>query len=427
MNPEELRKRRELRQKKYAQQKARQRKLLLRLGIAAVILVVCVAVIISACRKPKSTGENPTQPTQTQTISLDEMSQQILSPEEGETTTVNLAVAGDLNVTDRVVASGGDTYDYTGTFLDVLPALADADLTVLNFEGNLLGSPYGGKTASAPQQLLEALGRAGVDMIQLANSYSIHNGISGLQSTIAASYSAGIEPLGAYADQNAYRAGKGYTIREVRGIKIAFVAFTKGMDGMALPPGSENCVNVLYTDYDSTYQTIDRDGIIEILQNVEKEKPDITVALLHWGSEFNNTISESQEKIAQLMQANGVDAIIGTHSHYVQQVKYDPETGSFIAYSLGDFCGDGERAGSEYSVVLNLEITRDNKEKITKITGWDYTPVFVVNEADQPLRVVRLNEGIRAYEEGFLDRVTKPTYDKMVYAKERIEKRLAGE
>ena len=195
---------------------------------------------------------------------------------------------------------------------------------------------------------------------------------------------------------------------------------------MALPAGKEGCVNLLYTDYSTDYQKVDTEGITKILDAAAKEKPDVTVALVHWGSEFNNTISESQEQIRKLMQEKGVDAIIGTHSHYVQKMEFDPTAGTFIAYSLGDFFGDAQKAGSEYSVVLELEITKDNVTGETKITGYDYVPIFTVAEKEKPLRVVRIHEAMKAYEDGFIDSVSKETYDAMAYALERIEARIAG-
>ena len=340
-------------------------------------------------------------------------------------TVIHLVAAGDLNITDAVVASGGEEFDYTNTFLDVAHLLAEGDITVLNFEGNLCGAPYGGISHSAPQSMADALARCGVDLVQLANSYAINQGISGLQATIQSVKDAGMEPLGVYADERAYKAGKGFTIREVEGIEIAFVAFTKGMDGMTLPQGSEHCVNVLYSDYDSTYQELDTATIHQVLDAVEEAKPDLTVALLHWGSEYNDTVSESQEEIVYLMQERGVDAIIGTHPHYVQQMTYDPETGNFVAYSLGDLISDGNRAGTEYSVVLNLEITKHGRE--TKITGYTYTPIFTVNERGNPVRSLRIAEAMGAYDSNYVMRVKESTYADMTYALTRIEERIRGE
>ena len=302
-------------------------------------------------------------------------------------TVIHLAAAGDLNVTETVVASGGTNYDYTATFMDVLPLLSQADLTALNFEGNLYGEPYG-TDRSAPQSLMTALERCGVDILQLANSYPIYHGMDGLSKTIDGIRLAGMEPLGAYATQQEAKANKGFSIRTVQGVKIALVAFTKGMDGMALPAGNEGCVNVLYRDYSTDYQEVDTSGINAILSAIQKEKPDLTVAFLHWGSEFNDTISSSQEKVCQLMQDGGVDVILGTHSHYVQKMTLDPNTGNFVAWSLGDFISDADRAGSEYSVVLDLEITKDNDTGNTRVTGFSYTPIFTINEEGKPLRVV---------------------------------------
>ena len=345
------------------------------------------------------------------------------TPEDA--TVIHLVAAGDVNVTDAIVASGGAEFDYTDTFLDVAHLLADGDITVLNFEGNLIGAPYGDLTKSAPQSMMEALRRAGVDFVQLANSYSINQGISGLQATIKSVKEAGMEPLGVYADERAYKAGKGYTVREVQGVKIAFVAFTKGMDGTTLPLGSEHCVNVLYEDYDSTYQEIDREAIDEVLDAVEAEKPDLTVAMLHWGSEYNDTVSKTQKSVVSILQERGVDAIIGTHPHYVQQMTYDPETGYFVAYSLGDFISNGTRAGTEYSVVLKLEITKSGNQ--TKITGYSYTPIFTVAEKGKPLRCLRINETMAAYDSNYIKRINESTYNSMAYALTRIEERIAGE
>ena len=339
-------------------------------------------------------------------------------------TVIQLVAAGDVNITDAIVASGGVEYDYTDTFIDVAHLLAAGDVTVLNFEGNLCGAPYGTNSRSAPQGVVEALSRAGVDLVQLANSYSVNQGISGLQATIQGVQDAGMEALGVYADERAYKAGKGNIIKDVQGVKIAFVAFTKGMDGMTLPQGSEHCVNVLYTDYDSAYQNINRDGISKILDAVEKEKPDLTVAMLHWGSEYNDTIRSTQKSIVSLMKEKGVDAIIGSHPHYVQQMTYDPETGFFVAYSLGDFISDGTRAGTEYSVVLNLEITKSGNN--TKITGYSYTPIFTVAERGSPVRSVRIAETMVAFDSNYIKRIKQSTFDAMAYALTRIESRVSG-
>lgn len=424
LDPEELKRRRQ--QRKRQQQEAR-KKLILRLSIAGVILILCAVLIFTLAdrNRPDPDLTEPPQTTpSTEASSVPEQTQ----PEETAPaqTVIHFAAAGDLNVTEQVIASGGTNYDYTDTFLDVAYLLAEADLATVNFEGNLCGAPYG-SSASAPESLMNALHSAGVDMVQLANSYAINRGVSGLHDTIDGVRQAGMEPVGVFKDKAEFESKKGFSLFEIQGIRIAVVSFTKGMDGTTLPPGNESCVNVLYTDYDSTYQKVDTQRITSVLEDINEEAPDITIALLHWGSEFNDTISRSQKTICNLLQENGVDAIIGTHPHYVQQITFDPEKGQLVAYSLGDFIGDASRSGSEYSIVLNLEITRDNTTGTTAITGFDYTPLFTAVEEGKPIRVLRIREAIAAYESGYMDAVDQALYEDMVYALKRAEQRVNGE
>lgn len=429
-DPEEFKARREARERERKAKQARQRKTLISLGIAAGVLLVCIAVILLLPSRSNSSETVPTEPISTDPSISTDATEPLPSTEASPndpTTVIHFTAAGDLNINDTVVSAGSFSYDYSLAFQDVVPVLSQANLTVLNLEGNLVGAPYGSQTASAPQTMMQALHDAGVDMIQLANSYSIHNGMGGLVSTMRSVRNAGMEPLGVYESNAAFKEVKGYTIRNVQGVKIALVAFTKGMDGLALPAGNEKCVNVLYKDYESTYQSVNTAGITSVLNAVSKENPDITIALLHWGSEFNDTISSTQKSICSLMLQNGVDAIIGTHPHYVQQISYDQEAGTLIAYSLGDFFSDAQRAGSEYSIVLDLEITKDNRSGTTRITNYSYTPIFSVVEEGKLPRVVRIAEAMFAYENLYIDRVTEDTYDDMAYALKRIEARVKGE
>lgn len=416
LDPEELKRKR---QHQKAKRQAAQRKLITRLIFAGVLLLLCGVLILTFTLRSGSRQENPatepisgapaTEPTET------------LPP----STVIHFAAAGDLNVTQRIVASGGADYDYTKTFRDVAFLFANADLATVNLEGNLCGSPYG-SNGSAPQSMMTALKKAGVDMVQLANSYSINRGISGLLTTIDGVKQAGMEPVGVFQDQAEFDNKQGFSLFEVEGVRIAVVSFTKGMDGTTLPPGNESCVNVLYEDYNSTYQKVDKEKILSVLESVQKQKPDITVALLHWGSEYNDTVSKSQKSICELLQENGVDAIIGTHPHYVQQIEFDPSAGTLVAYSLGDFIGDVPQAGSEYAIILDMEITKNHVTGEAAITGYTYTPIFTLTENNRPVRVLRIREAMAAYESGYMEAVSKETYDAMAYALKRIEQRIAG-
>ncbi len=420
---DELEARRRQRKVRQQQRRAAQKRSRSRLiGIAAAVLV---CLVLGAVVLLWDGGGDPTLNTTLGTTLPSTLPPQTTAPGPTEPETViTITAAGDLNVTDRVVAAGEKIgrYDYIDCFMDVAHILSQADASVLNFEGNLVGAPYGSATTSAPRELLQALKGAGVDFVQMANSCTVNNGLTGLSASLDAIRSAGLEPLGAFRSQEEFQQTQGFTIREIGGIRVAFVAFTKGVGSLGLPAGSQDRVNLLYTDYSSTYQTVDTEGITAILQAVEAAKPDVTIAMLHWGSEYNNQVSSTQEKIAQLLLDNGVDAILGTHPHYVQKVTYDPEKGQVVAYSLGDFFGDGEKAGTDYSILLQLEITRDNITGETRITGCDYVPVYIQRSGQ--LRVLRIREAMELYENDHVSKVTQEEYEAMKYALGRIEARV---
>jgi len=431
MDRDELNKRRQAREAQRKKRQRAQRLLYLRLAIAALVLLVCGFGIYRMTRTAGTSPENlapELSATEAPTEEPTEAPTEKVAAWEQAPVTINLVAGGDLNVTDRVVWSGqlSGEYNYTKTFMDVAPILSQADLAVLNFEGNVCGMPYGTATASAPIEMIRALKDAGVDLLQMANSCSIRNGLIGLTSTLNNIRSAGIEPLGAFSSQQEFQRSKGYTIVTVSGIKIAFVAFTKGVGSLGMPAGSEDCVNLLYKDYFTNYREVDKEGIQSVLKAAAGEDPDMIIALLHWGSEDNDTIYETQTDIVKLMQKNGVNVIIGTHPHRVQQVDYDEQTGNLVAYSLGDFFGDANRSGTQYSVLLDLQITKDYDTGITRVTNWDYIPIYTLaeNECDGDRRVIRIDNAMSAYELNFVDRVTEACYENLQFSLARINERI---
>lgn len=428
LHDDEMNMRREKREAQCRKQQAEAKRLRITLILAAVVLVLCTAGIVfltSRSDSSQTTVAAETRPTQKPTQATEPATR----AQKSTKTTIHIKAAGDLNVTNSVinagVAVGG--YNYTRAFMDVASTLSDADLTVLNLEGNICGEPYGSDTTSAPRELLDGLRNAGVDLIQMANSCTINNGLIGLTSTLQSIRAAGLEPVGAFASESEFQQSKGYTITEAQGVKVAFVAFTKGLGGRGLPAGNDNLVNILYEDYASTYDKIDRNRITSVLKAVEAEKPDITIALLHWGSEYNDDISDTQKSIVNLMKKQGVDVIIGTHPHTVQAIEYDELAGTLVAYSLGDFFGDASRGGTNYSIILDLEITKDSSTGTTKVTNYSYTPIYTVSEAESAdgyRRVVRIDKTVEAWEENYLDKVSQSAKESMVHALDRIEARI---
>ena len=420
------------RQKREAQRKRRQvqvRRMRLTLALAAVLLIVCGVGIYKLTQSVDGGDGQPAQ--QVQTVPTTEETKETTPIQKSPITTIHIKAAGDLNVTDSVVNAGMavNSYDFSPVFKDVAAILSDADLTVMNFEGNICGAPYGTETTSAPAELLTALRGCGVDLLQMANSCAINNGLNGLTATLRAIRAAGIEPVGAFASSEEFQKAKGYTMTEIQGVKVGFVAFTKGLGGRGMPAGNEELVNILYTDYATEYKEIDKTRITSILKAMEEEKPDLTIALLHWGSEYNDDISKTQEQLVSLLRKNGVDVVLGTHPHTLQPIEFDESAGTLVAYSLGDFFGEADRGATNYSVILDLEITKDANAGTTKVTDYTLHPIYTVREnecvGNNDRRVVRIGTALSAYNGNFLDKVTDSCKSSMEYALTRIDERTA--
>ena len=416
------------REKREAQRKRRQAQVR-RMRLTMVLVVVLLAACGYGIYRLTQSADSGETVQQTVTVPTTEETKETLPIQKSPITTIHIKAAGDLNVTDAVVNAGMavNSYDFSPVFKDVAAILSDADLTVMNFEGNVCGAPYGSESTSAPAELLTALRGCGVDLLQMANSCAISNGLNGLTSTLRAIRAAGIEPVGAFSSSEEFKKSKGYTMTEIQGVKVGFVSFTKGLGGRGMPAGSEDLVNILYTDYATEYREIDKNRITSILKAMEEEKPDLTVALLHWGSEYNDDISKTQTQIVSLLKKNGVDVIIGTHPHTLQPIEFDKGAGTLVAYSLGDFFGDANRGATNYSVILDLEITKDANAGTTKVTDYTLHPIYTVRETEcvgnNDRRVVRIGTALTAYKGNFLDKVTDGCKDSMEYALTRIDER----
>lgn len=448
----ELQRRKALRKKREEQrrrQEQERKKLMLRLALVGVVLVLATGLILAVAGGMFTPGQTiPSQPPQTQPHQTQPPQTHQTTPQQTEpsgsepgatngpeelqegTTVIHIAAAGDLNVTDRMIESASTPYGYNfaSAFLDVAPVLSQADLTVLNYEGTFAGAPYGTQTGSAPPELAQALAAIGVDAVQTANSASIRAGLLGLKSTISTLEAAGIRPVGTFADASAFRSSGGYTIIEVKGLRIALVAFTKGMDNLGLPEGGKNCVNLLYEDYTTTYDKVDTDAIRKVLRNVAEEQPDLVIAMVHWGSEYNESISSTMKKIRNQLLDGGVDIILGTHPHLLKTVEHNTEKNTLVAYSLGDFYGDAPQRGSNYSIILDIEVTRDNATGQVTITGYDYVPIYSLQPEESAAggqRVVRIEEAMARYNGNYLGKITASVYSSMEYALTRISERIA--
>lgn len=375
--------------KRLEQRRRRKMQQRILLGVLLVIVILSMVLILRGC-KSRQTAPQDAQPEATQPDAV-----QSVVPTEPDTT-ITIAAVGDIMMYDEQLAAalqGDGTYDFTQSFAAVSGSTVSADLTLGNLELNFCGEPYSGKpNFCAPESLASALSAVGFDLLQTANTYSIQNGLSGLQSTICYLDAAGLSHVGTYAAKDDRDALGGVVLKNVNGVKVAFIAYTKGLNYLTLPEGEEYTVDVLYTDYASDFDEIDEDALLRSVESARALSPDAIIALMHWGSEGDSAVTDSQKKIKTLLFENGVDAIIGSHSHIVGPMAEETitledgqEKTCFVAYSLGNFFSsmdDSYAKNCRESVVLNLSFTKNGQTGETKLSGISYTPLYIMDHGE---------------------------------------------
>ena len=422
-----------------------------RLGFAAIglILILLILLIARGCSKVRSNKETPPVDSSAESMQESELSiEPEPEPEPEEpvptTTSFSLTSVGDIMIYDAQISAAeksGGIYDFSPCFSRVSSYLSSADITTANLETTFSdGYAYGGASPlfNAPVELAEDLASTGFDLLSTANTYSILYGISGLQSTIEHIRSAGMKNVGTFLTQEERDTDGGAQFFEVNGIKVAFLAYTKNVNDMFMPDGSEYAVNLLYEDYYDTYDGILEDVLLADVQAAKDAGADVIIVLPHWGSEYVFTTRSTQEEIADLLFANGVDAIIGCHSHVVNAMETrtvttvdGEEKEVFIAYGLGNFLSSMDREYTRETVILNLTFTKDIETGETTLDDVNYIPCYILDTGeDGPSRyqVVSIHDEITAYlTAGSSDAVDDETYTVLTEALDSIRGHAGAE
>ena len=341
---------------------------------------------------------------------------------------VTIAFVGDISMDEEALNffRAGTGYDFSPCFRHVTAELTGCDLAVGNLEGNITDSDSVG-SYQYPPALLDALYQAGFDILQTANSYSIQNGITGLVRTKQAVEAAGMATVGTCASQAEWDETGGVLIRDVNGIRFAFIAFTKSMNNLRLPEGAEYSVNLLYDDYDTNYKTIAKTDILNVINRAKARQPDVIIALVHWGSEYTEEISDSQRQIANLLQENGVTLIIGSHSHYVgpiEQVNAPEFAGGkgLVAYGLGDFLSAADTTTARNGCILRVCFEKHGNQ--VQLASVSYSPTYSVMPSERletdSYEILDSLQAVSLYRQNYYDSISAPLYEMLVSAISRM-------
>ncbi len=277
---------------------------------------------------------------------------------------VHLAAVGDIML-DRALGDALRSGDIDYPFAPIGDTLNTADYTIGNLESALgdTGQPEDkGYTFQAPPEAAEALGRAGFDVISLANNHAMDFGVEGLLEAIGILKENGIVPVGAGIDANEARRA---AVLSRNDFNIAILAYVdvpieyRGFDARDWEAGPDRA-GVAWADP----MVISEDVTAAL------ETANVVVVLLHSGYEYIERPSPPQVIAAHAAVDAGASLVIGHHSHVLQPVEF--YNGGVIFYGLANFAF--EDAGPPETIILNIWIDEAGVRSI------GITPIMITGD-----------------------------------------------
>ncbi|MDD4073927.1 MAG: CapA family protein [Candidatus Pacebacteria bacterium] len=252
--------------------------------------------------------------------------------EETDISTEKIVFVGDM-MFDRGVERLMIKSTFTYPIELIKGFLSDFDYVIGNLEGPINEEPEdftdASMTFSFDKRILESLNNFSV--VSLANNHTLNTGKSGLEETRKILRDAGIGFTGdptTCGIENIYQ-------------KDGFAYF--GINKTY----SFNCSNKEISDSIKEYKFYNPESFL--------------IILIHWGNEYEDVNSVSQQKLARLMIDSGADLIIGGHPHVVQNIEL--YNNKLIFYSLGNFIFDQYPIKETLKgLVVGLEVYSDYKK-----------------------------------------------------------------
>ena len=259
-----------------------------------------------------------------------------------------------------VAAKVNGGYDFKPQIELIKPIASKHDLAYYNQETILGGTELGLSNYprfNSPYEVGDAFIDAGFDLVSLATNHTMDKNEQGVLNSVA--YWKKHPEIVTSGQWTSYdeREASVSKIYEKNGIKYAFLSYTTWTNGLETPYGKDYLNNV-YSDEKAK-------------SDIEKvrDKADIVIVAMHWGTEYYLDVDSSQAHIAQFLSEQGVQLIIGAHPHVVEPVEYINNGKTFVIYSLGNLIsaqeGNERLTGLMMSVKIKKKVDVDGKVTVT--------------------------------------------------------------
>jgi poly-gamma-glutamate synthesis protein (capsule biosynthesis protein) len=327
-----------------------------------------------------------------------------------EISRITLAAIGDVLIHSSIWkdATAGGTIDFRPMFRQVKPILQKADIAFANQESMMGGAGIGLSDYplfNSPFEIGDALKDAGIDIVSMANNHSMDKREIGIRKAIERLNAIGIQYVGANSSEEDRQRDR---IITKNGIKVAFLAYTFGTNGIPVPPDKPYLVNVL-----------DKERIAADIRKV-RNAADIVAVSMHFGTEYERTPNAEQKEWAQAAADAGADIILGHHPHVLQPVEWITSSQgrkTLVFYSLGNFLAAQEQTDPyrQLGGVAEVDFVKHKMENgtVTRPENVRFVPTYISFR------------NWRHYEVLPLDRVTDQMLPKVAIYRKEIERSMS--
>ena len=304
------------------------KKKLIEILIPVIIAAAVFTAVLISGRVTKNLDE--TKPTAQTTEKSEEPSAPSKSSGSG---VVTLTAVGDNLIQEQLIAAGQSedgTEDYSSFYANISKYLSSSDIAAINQETVLGGSDFdysGYPLYNTPWAVGEAAADAGFNLFTCATEHALDMGYEGIRQECAFfDKLPDTVHLGTHTSESDYSSIK---YIKKNNIVFALLNYTHGTNGILAPDDKQWCVDIM-----------DKEKITRDIKEA-RGKADVVVVFPHWGTENSIDVTSYQKEYVQLFSDLGVDIVIGTHPHVLQQVEWieNSNTGRrmLVYYSLGNF------------------------------------------------------------------------------------------
>lgn len=258
-------------------------------------------------------------------------------------------------------------YCYDTCFSFIKPWLSGADLAIANLETTLAGKPYSGYPAfSSPDELVNGLMNAGIDIVGTANNHCCDRGRTGIERTVLMLDSLGLAHMGTYKNKESYRKTTPLIVTK-NGFRLAFLNYTYGTNGIPVP--DNNVVSL-----------IEKERMQDDLIAARDSAVDKTIVFIHWGTEYEREPNAFQKDIAQFLASHGADIIIGSHPHVLQPMEWHKADSltkeHLVVWSLGNYVSNQRKRYTDGGTMFSLTLQKGPDGTTIKNAGYSLTWVY---------------------------------------------------